>query len=196
MNNSNDNNDEFKTVSNVVIQCFQDSTLHALPKLGKSYNNFILKIIWVLCLIACVGYCFYSCVTTFQNYYTYPSSTKITIIQELPTQFPAISLCNIKILNRSNPRTREYLNRNSEVKEADTLYRVRFAFANDKNLTIDDRRELGFKIENMLVPDIPEFFCYFNNDFCFSDDFTYFYNPAFGNCYSFNIGYFTNGINF
>ena len=189
-------NDEVKTVSHVILQCFSDSTLHALPKLGKSYNHFILKIIWFICLVACSGYCFYSCVTTFQNYYTYPSSTKISIVEEIPTDFPTISFCNIKILNRSNPKTREYVKMNSEVQNANTLYRVRFAFANDRSLSIEDRRDLGFKIEDMLVPDVPHYFCYFNNDYCFPHDFTHFYNPAYGNCYSFNIGYFTNGTKY
>ena len=189
----NQSKENENSLLNVIIECFSDSTLHALPKITKPSNHKILKIIWVFCLVGCTAYCCYSCLTAFQNYYSYPTTTKLSIVQELPTQFPAISFCNLKLLNRSNPNTLEYVNKNPAIKEAQNQFRLRFAFANDKNLNTEDRKEMGFKLENMLLPDIPFDFCYYDNDFCNVSDFTYFSNPAYGNCYSFNIGYNNDG---
>ena len=41
----------------VCLECLSVSTVHALPNLSRSSTHVILKIIWVLCLLACFSYC-------------------------------------------------------------------------------------------------------------------------------------------
>ena len=42
------------------------------------------------------------------------------------------------------------------------------------------RKSYGYQLENMLVS------CHFNYNPCYLSDFTYFYDPLYGNCYTFN----------
>ena len=137
----------------------------------------------------------YDCVSQFQDYFNYPTSTVISTVQEVPTQFPVISFCNMKLLNRSNPNTKSYISNNTVIGQASNFL-LRFVYANDQKLSMENRKEFGYKIENMLVFEPPNYWCNFNNDFCSPIDFTYFYNSAYGNCYSFNIGYFDNGTKY
>ena len=132
-------------------------------------------------------------IQTFQNYFSYPSYISTSIIQEIPTNFPMISFCNIKSINYSNPKTLDYIQTNYEslyipislaVSPFDWLisqqYVLRQFINNDKNLKISDLKDLGYQIEDMLVS------CYFNYKPCYASNFTYFYNPLYGNCYKFN----------
>ena len=54
-------------------------------------------------------------------------------------------------------------------------------------MTSATRKDLGYKIEDMLVS------CHFNYQPCTFNNFTYFYHQIYGNCYSFNSGTDANG---
>ena len=69
-------------------------------------------------------------------------------------------------------------------------YFLRSEINNDKNLTADTRKALGFHIEDMLVS------CNFNYQPCSTTDFTYLYNPLYGNCFTFNSGAYENGTTY
>ena len=174
-----------RLLKNVLLEFCDDTTIHGCKNIGKESNNMVLRILWVCCLLACSSYCFYSCSQIFQNFYSYPSTTKISVVQEIPTLFPAFSFCNAKSLNMSSNLTRDYvkLHASSIIDEAS----VRFLTGNDQNLSETARKEMGFQIEEMLI------YCYFNFKFCNYSDFKYFYNPLYGNCYTFNSGFFDNG---
>ena len=186
-----------KIMKKIIFDSITQSSLHGLPKI-TAQSSLILQIIYTLCFFVCLGYCIVSCILITQKYRLYQSTTKISIVQEVPTNFPAISFCNSKLLNRTNPLTVKLINDTSALNQVEDQYRLRFSFANIKNLTSEERKEFGFKLENMLLPSnkIGKPWCFFNNDFCDVDDFTYFYNPAYGNCYSFNIGYYNNGTKY
>ncbi len=139
-----------------------------------------MRILWISSFFISSGFCFYSCTATVQIYYSYNSFNKITEIQEIPSQFPTISLCNFKLLNQSNPETLKFLDDNKDV--TSDFNGLRTSFAIDKNLSTEDRKQIGFLIENMLRV------CVFNNQICYPNIFTYFYSPVYANCYSFNSG--------
>ena len=85
----------------IIVEQFLTTTAHALPNIFRT-GNIILKIIWLLCFLACVAYCIASMVTTISDYLTYPSYISTKIVQEVPTKFPAITLCNLKAFNKSS----------------------------------------------------------------------------------------------
>ena len=194
----NDNKQVGFQIRGVLLECLSSTTFHGISNISKRNSHISLKIIWISCLLACSGYCCYYCSRIFLNYYSYPFTTKISIFHETPTDFPAISFCNTKLLNRSNPLTFKLINETSALNQVEDQYRLRFSFANIENLTSNTRKEFGFKLENMLLPSnkIGKQWCFFNNEFCDVSDFTYFYNPSYGNCYSFNIGYYDNGTKY
>ena len=193
METTESNNNSLRISTKIIcLECLTDTTIHALPNISKSSNHLGLKVIWTICLLACSGYCLYCCVQTIQTYLSYEFATKVSIVQEIPTEFPSISLCNLKLLNRSNPRTKDYINNTNYISKANNYEQIRFAVAYDLNLTKSTKQELGFKIENMLLPGFGNKWCLFNNVPCDENDFTYFFHHSFGNCYSFNIGYYEN----
>ena len=87
------------SLKSVLLDCFAETTFHALPKISKTNNHMVMKIIWACSLLSCTIYCIIICVQQFQEYYSYPTSTMISAVEELPTQFPTISFCNVKLLN-------------------------------------------------------------------------------------------------
>jgi hypothetical protein len=180
----------------VCLECLSDTTLHALPNINKSSNHFGLKVIWVISLLACGGYCLYSCIQAIENYYSFEYLTKIQLVQEIPSEFPAVTFCNLKLLNRSNSFTQNYINKSIYMSQAKTYQEIKFALAYDLNLTKSAKKELGFKIEDMFLPGYGNKNCLFDNYPCNENDFTYFFHPVYGNCYSFNIGYYENGTKY
>jgi hypothetical protein len=68
-----------------------------------------------------------------------------TRFQEIPSQFSTISLCNLKLLNQSNPETLKFLDNNKDI--AADFTALRAAFAND--LSIEDRKQMGFMACNV-----------------------------------------------
>ena len=127
--------------------------------------------------------------------------------------FPTVTFCNIKALNSSDSFTSAYLIKNvqylslglnitdskqNNLKEILRFYSfsdwvilqnfaVRSFIGNDKNLTNETRKKLGYQIEDMLIS------CRFNFKTCQPSDFNYFYHAQYGNCYTFNGGVYDNG---
>ena len=172
-----------KAVTSIFMEFSDDTTVHGFKNMSKNSNHSILKILWLLCFLACFGYCTYSCYQLFTNFYSYPSFTKITTVSEIPTQFPMVTFCNVKILDSSNPTTQEYLQSNPDIIFEED---AKISMLRNNNLTDEMKKEMGFKLEDMLEE------CYFNFENCTEEDFVHFYDSYYGNCYSFNSGYYQN----
>jgi hypothetical protein len=119
-----------------------------------------------------------------------------TVVQS-PTEFPAITICNINPFNTANQNTSEYmrnvLDRHNFSKHdirktnIDSFFFVNRAsnvikatILNDKNLSKADLMNLGFSLRVMLIS------CYFNGIKCNESDFSWFWSFEYGNCYTFN----------
>ena len=83
----------------IIIEGFLSTTTHALPNIFRT-GNIILKIIWLCCFLACGSYGISSMVKTIHDFLTYPSYIATEIVRENPTKFPAISICNLKTINK------------------------------------------------------------------------------------------------
>jgi hypothetical protein len=179
----------------IIKEWFLSSTAHALPNIFRT-GNILLKLIWLCCFLASGSYCVISVLRTLNDYFTYPSYISTKITQEIPTQFPAITICNLKSVNQTRSPT--YLAKNipkySLINYISPFYYIisqqylsRTFINNDPNLTNTTRKELGFELKDMLLS------CSFNYLPCFVSDFTYYYDSTYGNCYTFNKGVDDNG---
>jgi hypothetical protein len=171
-------------IRDVFLEFCDDSTIHGPKNMAKSSNHIALRIFWAMCTAACTAYCIYSCVQIFQNYNSWPTTTKITLAKEIPTQFPKVSFCNLKSLDCGTNDTLDFINQTEISDEFDARLEM-----GNSNLTIAQKKKLGFSIDDMLVS------CKFNMQECNSSVFTYFYSETYGNCYTFNSGYNSNGSN-
>lgn len=195
--NEEEKNEQSISVSfkKIVLDWFTNLNVYGLPKIFRNENSFS-RIIWIICFIISFIYCMHTVGQLLQNYYSNPSYISTEIVQEIPTPFPAITICNIKLVNRTRSST--YLDANVLNFDLRNFtdpysyiitqeYSTKLTLNSDSNLTNKTKKELGFLIEDMLIS------CYFNYIPCTAEDFTYSYSLQFGNCYTFNKGIFNNG---
>jgi hypothetical protein len=179
----------------IIVEWFLSTTAHALPNIFRT-SNIILKIIWLCCFITCSAVCIYAMSNSLKNYLAFSSYINTEIIQEIPTKFPAVTLCNLKTVNKT--RSANYFYSTVPVLDPNTylipfqymisqIFLTRTFISADKSLNETSRRQIGFELKDMLIS------CVFNYKLCDANDFTYFYDPLLGNCYTFNKGVYDNG---
>ena len=179
-----------RLVQESLYDCVNDTSLYGLPKSIKKNYHIVVRISWMMAFIGLSAYGIYGVVQLFQAYFSYPSYITTKLVQELPTQFPAVSFCNMKNIDRKTSFAQAYITpiytQNSfanlptfqlmEVSFYHNLYQIN----SDPGLNYTSRKLLGFQIEDMLVS------CSYNYNICNSTDFKYFYHAQYGNCYTFN----------
>ena len=156
-----------------------------------------MQILWVLTFLAFFATCLYFIVQTFNTYFSWPSFWAIDYIQEIPTNFTAVTICNRKLLDTSKPATKAWIAANLQhIPGPDTTaffnnyyewnwftrYNTRVLLATDTTLNSTTKKALGFQIEDMLLS------CEFNAKPCNSSDFNYYFHRRYGNCYTWNYG--------
>ena len=88
-------------IKNVISEWCLSSTSHGLPNIIRA-DSIILKIIWIICFTASLFACLYSIANGIRSYTQYNSYVSNQIIQEIPTNFPAVSLCSLKYTNKTS----------------------------------------------------------------------------------------------
>lgn len=160
---------------------------------------------WTIFFLGSLTYCTYTIVQNFVEYFQYQTSISITVNQELPADFPAITICNINPFNEKISSS--YINLKFKLFECnedsgtltdltqcfnnsipyavvDTVVdKLKRIIAND-DLTEQDRNALGYDLDlDMFVS------CEFNSIPCYPNlNFTSFWSSMYGNCYTFNDG--------
>jgi len=76
-------------------QLVLQSTSHGLPNAFRS-NRFVFKIMWIFIFITSTLFGSYTVIQTIKTYLHYEIVTKIDVITEVPTDFPAISIINLR----------------------------------------------------------------------------------------------------
>lgn len=136
-------------------------------------------------------------------YFKYSTNTKYHTIVESPTEFPAVTVCNLnpfdlarnnatgvcfkKILEDQNMNQIISADNDSNKKPLesvkDVLTILKASVLTDKYLPMNNPQDLSFSIETLLIS------CYFNGVECFPHNFTRIYTHEYGNCYTFNANY-------
>ena len=180
-------------IKKILIDIVLSSTSHGLPNIFKS-NRLLLKIMWTFFLLVSLSYCSFSIIKSINSYYSWEYVTNIDIIQEVPTEFPAISICNLNIyvtdyaksllnqillqvanISRRNTINESYLN------SLRTKYLFHFISMSD-NFTDENRRNFSLPLKDFLID------CNFGISKCSADEFDWYYSMHHGNCYTFNNG--------
>jgi len=190
-----------------------ESTIAGIPNIFKNGNHVILRIIWLICFLCCTGVSLWFVYGTITQFMSNPTYVDVQINQEVPTNFPMVTFCNMKLINFSSPLIKTYLNKtfdnwfipvypepSYEKYNITSLHEWSLGelmllvnlLNNDPSgiITNANRKSFGYQIEDMLVS------CYFNYKPCYATDFTYVYDLRFGNCYTFNGGVFSNGTTY
>ena len=165
---------------------------------------YTLKTFLFICLIASSGICSYLIVELIMGYLSYGVSTTSRTLYETPATFPKVTICN------ANPFTTQYaveflkkinqkINLQGDILidffDDEQMSRLNFSTTllivsvivlarNEMNTNLNEteKKKLSHSLEDMLGD------CSFNDQPCSADDFTWYFDPYYGNCWMFNTG--------
>lgn len=158
----------------------------------------MLKIFLLMFNFLAVGLASYTTIKLILSYLEYGVTSTIRTVYETPAVFPKVSICNV------NPFTSKFgyeFLRNITINTFDSFPENESTFQNimqtyitqvklftlANNLSDLMKKSLGQDLKYSLLT------CVFNLNQCTSDDFTWFYDANYGNCYSFNSGFNSTG---
>ena len=76
------------------------STLHGLQHVFTSRTP-LRRIIWALFLLSGIGWFSFQSFKLLTKYYSYPVTTKVTLVYEDAPEFPAVTICNFNLFRTS-----------------------------------------------------------------------------------------------
>jgi hypothetical protein len=164
------------------------------------------KLFWLICLIASAMLCFYLVAQTILTYLSYPVYTTTTIVHEVPTVFPKVTICNsatavtnfaahivkeinqdlfpgIDIFDQSQMKNLSF----DKMLLLGQIYTTFLNRINHRTFSKASRQNLSHPFKDVLLQ------CRFNSQPCSANDFLWRWDPLYGNCYSFNAGFNSSG---
>jgi hypothetical protein len=194
-----------KYIKNLIKEHIGSETSQALVRIFDTKSKG-LKVFWVLCLLGCSSLCFYLIAQSLMTYLSYPVYTTSTVVHEIPTQFPKITICNsqfatskyayqlIYYLNQQYLPSVNIFDKNlqkfltfSQKQDLVKLYRIFNILISLNTFSDASRKMLVHPLEDILLD------CKFNGKSCSANDFSWRWDPMYGNCYSFNTGFNSSG---
>ena len=147
-------------IKNTLHDVVLSSTSHGLPNIFKS-KRILLKIIWTLFFLISLGYCSFSIIKTINSYFNWEYLTKIEDFRENPTEFPAITVCNLNKYGNEfakNVSNIFYpsLQYNSKFKTISELFlSLKYSDINFQNSIDDENREVFSILMNEVNNNTP-----------------------------------------
>ena len=144
--------------------------------------------------------------TSLIEFLRYEVTVKIDRYQDLPATFPAVTICNANPFNEKHANS--YIKNvssqaacfdltngddfatcynSTDISSAfdDFRQKIKRIVGNDKTLTVNDYNIYGYSLEtDMLVS------CSYNGQKCTASDFKQYWDNYYGNCYTFNYGFY------
>jgi hypothetical protein len=167
------------------------TSIHAIPSIIRS-PRLITKILWSIFFLLAFCLCLFSLSENLANYLRFEVTTSVKYVYEKNATFPMITLCNknsfttnyaLELLNqvikRENINNITSSNSNIDNKTRATTLSQLFA---KSYLNNNQKKKLSFQLEEMLI------ICQFSNSDCTAQDFEWYYDYLYGNCYKFNSG--------
>ncbi len=171
------------------VEMCLNSTVHGVSNIART-KNIVMKYIWILAFFLFSSFAAILITISIFDFFEYNVNTNIQVINQIPTDFPAISICNLNTFKTSDPNIHRLLNKvlinynDSAVtngppplvfKSASRILRTYIS-----NMTDENKKKFGIQIEEMLIS------AFFNGVSVGPRNFTWYYDFEFGNCYMFN----------
>ena len=164
-----------------VIELILVMSIQGVPNVFRT-KHYFMKFVWIICLVISVIYTAYNILMSVLDYLQYDVITSVRVVNELPTEFPKITICN------KNTYASKFAYDLLSNYSADN-FRKPFELLTESELKFfkeflpfgfDVKPKLGYKIEEMLIK------CSFSNKKCDTNDFQRIYHSFYGNCFVFN----------
>jgi hypothetical protein len=183
-------------IHELIRDSLYNSLAQAIIKLFQK-SHFPHKLILLLFILSSISLASFMVISVIFDYFSYEVITTSRVIYETPSYFPKVTICNqnkfatqnaFEFVKNFNSSWNFYRNRDLFVNMSYAMsYATRVDFYNivlgntfKPNLSDCDRQKLGHYFEDILLS------CYFNNQACNASDFTWKFDPLYGNCYEFN----------
>lgn len=204
-------NFKHKEIKANFLEWVNSITIHSIPNIFRT--KFIsLKVIWTVAFLISSSLCFYSIVQSVLNYLKYEVNTKIRVIDQQSLVLPAITICNTNpyVTNSSLEYVKRILADNNITDLADTSNSSLFTSSfpsqmnqitlnyilgkhlvslnsKDKNITDEMRKSFGLPYEKFFIS------CFINIIDCNQDEWIWYFDVIYGNCFKYNTGYDSKG---
>jgi hypothetical protein len=173
----------------VAHDAMLNTTSHGIPNLCRA-DKLYIKIVWIVLFLLSSSYCTYLIVLSIQNYIEFNVVTQIKTINQVPSPFPSVTICNAnsyltqssleyvqKVLRDNNIKdileSGEF--NNSYIKMIMTRY---FIGTNTILLNEREKRNLSVPFGEMLIS------CTFGLAPCSENDFEWSFDTLYGNCFT------------
>ena len=167
------------------------TTFHCYPKIFQD-KNIVLKLIWTFIFVAFSVLTAWLVIKAMIDYFQYELTSKIQVINEKPTFFPAVTICNTNAFSslQAQHLIEQKFKETYDVDLESLAYKDVFSklmqvnditrlYANSPAFTDEQRLSMGFvSYENIQL-------CIFNGKVC---TLNWMYSYEYGNCYVFNSG--------
>ena len=182
-----------KIIKEKFVEFSSVSTSHGYPNIFRTKYRSI-KILWLFCLSIAIGVCLLLLIRGIKAYLEYGVITNIDVIDERPTLFPTITICELEKFQTEfaadlfrETYFKEYgKNLDDDIDNFNNtiynkIYKLATAKAASPSFGDANRRKLGYIFND---------WCSFNNDYslCTYYDFKWNYDYTYGNCYKYNSG--------
>jgi hypothetical protein len=197
----------FKNFEKSLLNFLEYSTIGGLSEIGRR-KDLHLRLFWMIAVFICSSYALVTFIEKVKVYYKYETNLLFDRYQDMPTKFPAITICNenqfneqyaFKFLKDKFNFYNDYGIYNDEEENiflfdllqyfyservnSKTVNQLKRTLFNDLNQT--ELSNIGYNLDSeMLIS------CQYNENLCSetNGDFKRFWNNIYGNCYTFNGG--------
>ncbi|RNA12954.1 hypothetical protein BpHYR1_006600 [Brachionus plicatilis] len=196
-----------ENLSNKFKDWILDSTSHGFPKIIKN-EKFSLKLIWIIGVVLSISCCCYFIINTIINFTKFEVTTLVRHKTQIPLKFPVISICHNEMF--LSAQGHEFRNQFLEsfsivnifndsfltsIQKSDSQASLNVDFFDylsrlksyNQNFTNGIKKSFGFNLESYMIS------CFIESVDCDINNFIWYYERFFGNCYLFNTGKSRNG---
>ena len=179
------------------LEWSQCVTFHGFPKIFKEKTNIFMRLLWFFIFVTFASLTFYILVNNIISYYKYETVTSYQLINEQPSLFPTITICDSNAFTTRQAQSlimnisKRYFNK--DITKLSLVEYVTFAmsdlsrsvklYVSDPKYGDENRKQLGFDLNKILIG------CTFSDTPCkFNRDFHWYFHFDYGNCFQFNSG--------
>ena len=191
---------KMSAIKESVKNAMEYSTFHAIPNIARTKRTSV-KVMWILILILSSTVCSYLVFKTIVQYFSFEVVTKFSVVYENPTKFPTVTVCNLNpyVTDSAFEFFGEYFTKlgfnethqpsfglKSESKFIDQFYDLKAILFMALGHKIESKLS-KLKLESFgLAPEKFFIICAFLSEECNYTQMRWFYDPIYGNCWTFN----------
>ena len=171
----------------IVREFALNTSTHAIPRIASAQTKHN-RLFWTVCLLIFTGIMLYFIITSFQEYFKYPTQTLVSLVEDSSQSFAAVTICSfswIRFDRFMEPFTKYTNERNlTDTNDTSVLTREQLQYIPEFFIDYVNRnqsvREFLYPMEELLIR------CTYNSLNCTAADFVQFEASGHGLCHTFN----------